>query len=333
MSITLKSVEVINNLKQSIETVTDETYTNLTEAVQTLGNKYNQGGIIKGITDFTDFWKNGKCFEAYNNIDTSEGIIFNNALAGNTELTELPQYLKVTDKAISLSYMFYNCKQLETLPEVFDISNCEDLSAAFFGTKIKNFPPLNTSKVKNFNSAFSQNRLGSGRTFSSDIDMSSAETAEAMFATGYIYTFPPLKNTQNVKSFKQAFWKGCYFTEAELDIASCTDMRSAFNECSKLTTLTLRNTDKVTSTYWDQCFSSCAALVNFNVDYLNIVNNKLSFANCTKLSVESLLNILNALSDNSALTTTYSVTLGETNLNKLTAEQKAIATNKNIALI
>lgn len=54
-------------------------------------------------------------------------------------------------------------------------------------------------------------------------------------------------------------------------------------------------------------------------------------ANCINLTTDSILNIFNALEDRTGKTT-YTVTLGATNLAKLTDEQKQIAIDKNYTL-
>ena len=56
----------------------------------------------------------------------------------------------------------------------------------------------------------------------------------------------------------------------------------------------------------------------------------LAIKNAPTLTVQSLMNVINILYDCRANgeTTTRTVTLGTTNLNKLTDEQKAVATNK-----
>ena len=80
-------------------------------------------------------------------------------------------------------------------------------------------------------------------------------------------------------------------------------------------------------------FDSCSALTNLTVTGTITVNatNALKLSDSSKLTVESLLNVLNALKDNTG-GTTYNIQLGSTNLKKLTDEQKAIATNKNYTL-
>lgn len=57
--------------------------------------------------------------------------------------------------------------------------------------------------------------------------------------------------------------------------------------------------------------------------------NNLSFVNATHLTAETLVAMLTALKDRTNEDVQYTFTLGSTNINKLTDEQKAIATNKN----
>lgn len=79
-------------------------------------------------------------------------------------------------------------------------------------------------------------------------------------------------------------------------------------------------------------FSGCKNITNVTVNgSIKISNSSLSFNASTKLTVESMVSIMNGLVSNVG-GTQYTVYFGSTNLNKLTAEQKAIATNKNIKL-
>lgn len=103
----------------------------------------------------------------------------------------------------------------------------------------------------------------------------------------------------------------------------------AFNNCVKLKTLRVHN--KIT---WvsGNFVAGCTALENFLFNStIKIANNNFDVSKNTLLTVESLLSILSALEDNTG-GTQYTVKFGSTNLAKLTEEQKAIATNKNIAL-
>lgn len=129
-----------------------------------------------------------------------------------------------------------------------------------------------------------------------------------------------------------------------------TDMPSCFNCCYKLTSLSLPALPNVTNMY--MCFYKCQALTSLTLPELpkvsnvgnmfydcrlleslvigNINPNITTLSNwglsyCTKLSVDSLVNVLNALP---STTTSKTITIGTTNLAKLTEEQKAIATGK-----
>ena len=116
-------------------------------------------------------------------------------------------------------------------------------------------------------------------------------------------------------------------TIPQLDTSSGTSFYSMFNNCTSLTTLEL--TSFISSQYM---FSYCPALENLTVTgTITVNNNYLNLSSSPLLTVESLMSVINALSDNTG-GTTYTVTLGATNLAKLTDEQKQIAIDKNYTL-
>ena len=100
---------------------------------------------------------------------------------------------------------------------------------------------------------------------------------------------------------------------------------SAFDSCKSLTDLTIPNS--VTSLVGSNVFPGCSKLMNvtiengFNANYLNLSAS-------TRYTAATIVSWLNALADRTGQTA-YTLTIGTTNLNKLTAEQIAIATNKN----
>lgn len=97
-----------------------------------------------------------------------------------------------------------------------------------------------------------------------------------------------------------------------------------FAGLSTLTALTIPNT---LNTIKDGVFSGCENLTNVTIE--NGFNaNKLDLSVSTKYSAATIVSWLNALADRTNQTA-YTLKIGSTNINKLTAEQIAIATNKN----
>ena len=116
-------------------------------------------------------------------------------------------------------------------------------------------------------------------------------------------------------------------TIPQLDTSSGTSFSRMFNNCRSLTTIEL--TSFVSS---DNIFYNCSALENLTVTgTITVNNNYLNLSYSPKLTVDSLMSVINALADNTGKTT-YTVTLGATNLAKLTDEQKQIAIDKNYTL-
>ena len=100
-----------------------------------------------------------------------------------------------------------------------------------------------------------------------------------------------------------------------------------FAECSSLTSVTIGNS---VTTIGEYAFYGCEGLTSvtigngFNADNLDLSYSEL-------LSVDTLVGMLNALADRTGLSA-YTLTLGSTNLEKLSNEQIAIATEKNWTL-
>lgn len=100
----------------------------------------------------------------------------------------------------------------------------------------------------------------------------------------------------------------------------------AFYEDSALTTVSLPNT-LITV---DRPFENCPNLEFVTLE--NDFNISLDLSSSTKYSADTIVAWFNALKDNSNETTTNTLTIGQSNLEKLTSEQIAIATNKNWTL-
>lgn len=161
-----------------------------------------------------------------------------------------------------------------------------------------------TSKVTNFSQAFYN---CSSLIKCPNIDTMSAIYMEEMFYSCSSLKFAPYLNTMNV-----------------------TNVSRMFTMCSSLMSVPLLDFGKVTSVYNMFGYSNIYSLKDLG----GFKNLKINFTNALNylpnLTVQSLMNVINNLYDFRANgeSTTRTLQLGTTNLNKLTDEQKAVATNK-----
>lgn len=111
------------------------------------------------------------------------------------------------------------------------------------------------------------------------------------------------------------------------------DLRNIFNSCNKL-----KKVDKLilptTVTTVSSGFNGSYSLRHIGEINTIVASNAFNFTYSTLLNHDTLIRILNALYDyaSEGSTSTYILTLGATNLAKLTDEEKAIATNKGWTL-
>lgn len=116
----------------------------------------------------------------------------------------------------------------------------------------------------------------------------------------------------------------------EIDTSKASSLSGLFDSCYYLTTI-----DKlILKTDGNQSFSTTTfqntrELVNITVEGV-IGQKNFNVAAAVKLTHDSLMSIINALQDKTTDTsvTTWLVTLGSTNLNKLTEEEKLLITEK-----
>lgn len=108
---------------------------------------------------------------------------------------------------------------------------------------------------------------------------------------------------------------------------NATNLGSCFYGCSSLTSLTLPSGFGRNATNTNRCFASCPKLT----DITGNPNFKVSFSlsDSRKLTRDSLMVVINGLQNT---TTAKTLTLGTTNLAKLTDEEKKVATDKGWTL-
>ncbi len=238
--------------------------------------------------------------------DTSKGVRFNHMYYHDTKLIEPPK--TDTSNGVYFNHMCAECTALTKGPEI-DTSNGETLAGMLANCPNLVFVPLyKTSKCKQF---YDMLRGCIRLPEVPEFDTSNGESFNSMlYECGQITEVPEF-DTSNGKSFN-SMCSGCgnLITVRKINLSNVTqpgNMNSIFNGCYELQNVTFEG-------------------------IVPILENIAFFSQSPKLTVDSLMSFINALSDNTSLTKTYTVTIGSTNLAKLTEAQKAIATAKNIKL-
>ena len=248
-------------------------------------------------------------------------------------LNELPQL--DTSNVTNMEYMFYSCINLTTIPQLYT-SNVTNMSNMFdHCTNLTTIPQLYTSNVTNMSNMFT---YCFNLTTMPQLDTSNVTNMGSMFNYCPKLTTIPQLYTSNVTNMSNMFnYCPKLTTIPQLDTSNVTDMRYMFSNCTNLTTIPQLNGEKLTSVAG--IFANCKSLENFNgiinlgqayltTQNANYSNYKLDLSYSTKLTEQSLINILNNLYDIATKgCNTQSVALGSTNLAKLTSEegQQALA--------
>lgn len=136
-------------------------------------------------------------------------------------------------------------------------------------------------------------------------------------------------NAPKATSANSAFYLCKNINSITLTTAPLTVYGQIFLNATKLQSVYNLNLGETSEAQYQPFY--CSNLTNITFADGSIINNSTSFSSCTKLTVDSILNILNILKDLTG-STSATLTLGAGNLAKLTDEQKAIATNKNWVL-
>lgn len=157
-------------------------------------------------------------------------------------------------------------------------------------------------------------------------DTSNVTNMEYMFDQCSYLTSIPLLDTSNVTNMHATFFY-CSKLSAipTLDTSKVTNMASMFHSCLQLTSIPALNVSNVID--MSDTFRYCSSL-----EEIHMTGMKASFniSASTKFTEAALVEILNNLA---TVTTTRTLTMGATNLAKLTEEDKAIATNKGWTLV
>ena len=208
----------------------------------------------------------------------------------------------------SLNYAFVN-QHRSVFDGHIDTSNVTDVSFSFQNcSSLAKIPAMNFSSVNNMRSIFN--------------------------SCSSLISVPQL-DTSNVTDFYSCFY-GCYTLVSipQLNTSKARNVGLMFNGCTSLMSIPLLDFGNVNNIsnlfgYSDiKTLTDLGGFKNLKIDFKNGLNR------LPNLTVQSLMNVINNLYDFRAngSTTTKTLQLGTTNLNKLTDEQKAVATNKGWSL-
>ena len=218
-------------------------------------------------------------------------------------LNELPQL--DTSNVTDMDNMFDYCENLTTIPQI-DTSNVTRMNQMFYHCiNLTTIPQIDTSNVTNMDEMFHH-----------CINLTTIPQIDTSNVTTMVYMFGYCKNLTTIP---------------QIDTSSVTRMNFMFNDCTNLTTIPQLNGEKLTTIAG--AFSFCESLENFNgiinlgqeystTENANDSNYKLVLSNSTKLTEQSIINILNNLYDiKTKGCNAQQVVLGSTNLAKLTSEE------------
>ena len=227
-----------------------------------------------------------------------------------------------TENVTVFESMFMTCKFLGATPTI-DTSNATNMNQMFMGcSSLRQAKMLDTSKVTSMSSMFN--------------------------SCEYLETVAEY-NTSNVKDFSSMFAYDRNIKSApNFDMKNAINISRMFYSCDRLLGVPLFNTSKVVR--MDNMFGGCSRLqvipaldasnvTNlygiFDYDYeireIHMTGMKVSFSliSCNKMERDALVEVLNNLA---TIESTMTLSLGSTNLAKLSDEDKAIATNKGWTL-
>ena len=114
-----------------------------------------------------------------------------------------------------------------------------------------------------------------------------------------------------------------------LDMRKCTSTSNIFYNNTKIVTIDEYICSETTQ-FHSTTFEGATNLTN--ITFGGVIGKSANFSKNTKLTVASLNSIISCLKDLTGTGTTLTLTLGTTNLNKLSDSEKAVATQKGWTL-
>jgi hypothetical protein len=240
--------------------------------------------------------ENGSKIEIYNYYDNLRNI--SSLFKSNNNFIDVSLKNCMTNNVTDMSSAFNGCSNLTNV-QFQNTSNVTNFANIFANCKkLKNIQNLNTQKATNLNATFGSCEL----LEKLNIDCSNVLTMYATFLGCKNLIELNLNNTSNVTNFLMSF-------------AYCNNLKQI-------------NGIDFSSAKGDCHFTAC-----YNLEKIQLTGkisfNRLVLSDSTKLTHETLLSILYALENTE---NPKKLILGKINLEKLTDNEKAIATEKNWTL-
>ena len=299
-----------------------------------LGSKtITENGVYNPINDGLDGYN-------YVNVATSGVDINNYYYTNDTYSGGIRSYIKDvptlnTENLTTMYAFFAGCQNLTNIPNI-NTSKVTNMSVMFNGcNKLKTIPALNTSKVIDMSGMFSE---CPALIEIPELDTSNVTTMSNMFNRCKNLKTVPTMNTNKVTSMALMFSYSGITTIPELNTSNVTSVYNMFYSCSNLITIPKLNFENVNNVSGfltgAESVVNIGGFENLGKAYLtnksaNYSNYGLVLTNCSKLTHDSLMNIINNLYDiKTKGCQAQRLQLGSTNLAKLTDEEKQIAINK-----
>jgi surface protein len=289
------------------------------------------GGIVKGvptidnnaefITEATGNRSIAYFFKKIPKLTLTGATSLSSFLNGANNLEEIDVSGIDTSNVTTMQYAFYNCEHLQRLDlSSWDFSKVTSMYQMFAGmtrlTELILPDDMDSSKVENFTSLFQYCNFTS-------IDISKLKTSKAttMFAM-----FNTCRNLKEIDISNFSF-----------ENTNGVDMAQIFYNCPELETISEFDCSKTTrfvNAFMASKLKNLGGLKNAGQAYspaqpASYSNYGIMFQNARNLTHESIINVFNDLFDLTSIGVQPQVLdIGNYNVQKCTAEEIAIATNK-----
>ncbi len=299
-----------------------------------LGSKtITENGTYEATNDGLDGYS--EVVVATSGVDINDYYDTNNNYSGDIRkyITEVP--MLNTENSTSMYQFFGNCENLTNIPNI-NTSNVTNMSGMFAGCKkIKTIPILDTSKVTDMSGIFSE---CTSLIEIPELYTNNVVTMTSMFLNCTNLKTIPNMDTSKVTNMGMTFSRSGITTIPELNTSKVTSVYNMFYMCSELISIPKLNFENVINV--SSFLSGANNVVNIGgfenlgkayrtTVAANYTNYSLTLTSCSKLTHDSLMNIINNLYDiKTKGCKEQRLQLGDTNLAKLTDEEKQIAIDK-----